>query len=1794
LITKSRSSLLLIATLVISLTFPSVSNPFLAGIGESEFGYPTVYGVEVVGQKIRGDVWESEYLGNGETEVKYGLDRYVKSSSGEYVNSEVIKTDAYTIVNSKNPYKIDNNTCELLYLGSNNSVIGKTSYDFEYSDNGVSYKKLDKLSKIPKSIINGIIAEEIETCDIQITKDVESDIVIIKKTKGDYEIEVPVKTFYKKDNSETFPSIKYTGSDLVKYLQVIESVTIESLDSKVIFDGADTNVSSVNATKSFNKSGNQIQSKKIQIDTLGDSLVIDIPKSDEHLLSHAKVLKVDGKTVIEKRFSDHKPYAPNQKFAYDPIFSSNNPDLDGYLDDNDNDNICDPYATGFDQYNGLTVLQLGTKGTAQSTDCARTYMEFDISAGVPVGAVVTDSDLTLDNLTVNNGGKNCDIVGMTVQTSDTTTNIWASITDDTVLVDNSNLCVTVATNVNFDLTATGDTYITNQVTSGWVSFGFKQDDETLTANNLTNNFNAVEGTGTPDPTLTLTYIIPIVPLAPTNDGVTDGVNLTYDWTFGTNFDNATQPAITSTDVYVGDTAYLNTSLKNQNATQELDVGAIETDVNFEGIFHFDNALELTPDYSDDFTTCTTNLCDGAYTSSDSSAPDYVEIDITNDEIDFQFARDTSPRTMYHDLGSTLDTEWLLRLHDVNISSWIGGHESYFGLASTSGHANAVKDSVVFVVGDYTGALEFDVDVDDADAIARAGRAGTDLSTGTPYYVELSYSETTGAEVCIYTDSDFSVELECKTDATASATSFQYLVFQGEVLAGSTEETVGSIGKVELFDGIISVPSVPVYDYSNNDDHGLITNIVGTDEIYDRTIDTPVSTVVAYTGYVGGDAAGVQINTGHSGIGSYIACVSGDFLKTGSPTGNAYFKHLDSSETVKATSTAIDTSAVDTSYETIERCWTTPTLIEVDDYIIYEYVGGSAGNYLQSLSGSNVLEPNTLPVWKDPFEYRADRNIMWKFDSSPTGIGTSVLKPSSINSNFTNEIQFINSGMNVTSTNYPQGTDPFTIQGLITLNQTESIPLLSFDSSGSEVLCNISLTFIGCSKGGTDLFNHTLSTPLTIDVPQAITIKKSSSNEYETIINGTRSPDSSTTDATTLGTPTGNEYYIGYDTSLGNSGSWRVDELNIQSVEQSDEDDVDFGNRLNPFTLQVSTGDTSTTYEHTGLPPLTDSCFYVQAENSIGLSDPSGIECGQTTSGGASQPTGLTVTDISISQLDLDWDDAIAADNLTGFRIFVESPTGNGFTLHTNDTGTTTSSLSDLGLSTKTQYNYMIAGINGTGVGANSTAVSEYTFGVPDAITDLSTGSTSDTVTLTWSAPTVYGFPITGYFIEYESPTGNGFVTLVGDTTTTDTTYIHTGLSAFTQYNYRVTAITSFGNSAVSNESSTFTVTDAPTSFTMNDGYHTLTTQLNLEWIAPTGSVNGYKIECESPTGNGFSDVVANTTTTTLFYNHTGLTPGQEYNCKVSAHSEYGTSIAGNVFEYSPHALPEAVDDLVATATSLSAIDLEWTLPIINSHALSCWMLNYTTPLGDPQTIVTACSPTTDLEYTITGLALGDPNSFRVSAVTPHGTNATGNIINATAFSEFEIGSLSITEESNPNILPVLFSQVDTGDTSVITVRVPNTISSLSCDLAFKFAATNTTYNGLATSVYDTDYDQYSFTINNATNEVIDFDCWDAGDLSINGQHTKPQSSFALIDMADAFRDGTFGTAGEIEGLDMITFIVIIVSMVGFNKSNPAAGILISVMILGATAYFGLIELPTILFSVVSLIVMLAIVITRKN
>ena len=58
--------------------------------------------------------------------------------------------------------------------------------------------------------------------------------------------------------------------------------------------------------------------------------------------------------------------------------------------------------------------------------------------------------------------------------------------------------------------------------------------------------------------------------------------------------------------------------------------------------------------------------------------------------------------------------------------------------------------------------------------------------------------------------------------------------------------------------------------------------------------------------------------------------------------------------------------------------------------------------------------------------------------------------------------------------------------------------------------------------------------------------------------------------------------------------------------------------------------------------------------------------------------------------------------------------------------------------------------------------------------------------------------------------------------------------------------------------------------------------------------------------------------------------------------------------------------------------------------------------------------------------------------------------------------------------------------------------------------------------------------------------------------------------------------------------VIIISMIGFNRVNESVGAVFNTILIGSLAYFEVIELSTLVFGMIAVVLMLVISSTRKT
>ena len=302
----------------------------------------------------------------------------------------------------------------------------------------------------------------------------------------------------------------------------------------------------------------------------------------------------------------------------------------------------------------------------------------------------------------------------------------------------------------------------------------------------------------------------------------------------------------------------------------------------------------------------------------------------------------------------------------------------------------------------------------------------------------------------------------------------------------------------------------------------------------------------------------------------------------------------------------------------------------------------------------------------------------------------------------------------------------------------------------------------------------------------------------------------------------------------------------------------------------------------------------------------------------------------------------------------------------------------------------------------------------------------------------------------------------------------------------------------------------------------------------------------------------------------------------------------------PH--PDRVDDLTSTDIGYNTVNLDWTQPNLNTGNLTGYQVNYTTPWSSTvNTIITNDTHSSDTDAEVTGLSELTPYSFRIGVWT-ESSNMTGNVLNITTLEDFVSANFTPgffdLNATNPDVIQMYFERNDINSTALFLNVTYPTAYDLSCDFSYEFANINQTYSSLTrTSTTHSGIDsavESSFQFNNVDNEIIDVYCWDENNLSNDGQYVITQIMFPLLQQIADFRSGEFGTMGAFGAMDLITMFVIIISMIGFNRVNESVGAIFNIILLGSLAYFEVIELPTIIFGMIAVVIMVVIGTTRKK
>ena len=238
--------------------------------------------------------------------------------------------------------------------------------------------------------------------------------------------------------------------------------------------------------------------------------------------------------------------------------------------------------------------------------------------------------------------------------------------------------------------------------------------------------------------------------------------------------------------------------------------------------------------------------------------------------------------------------------------------------------------------------------------------------------------------------------------------------------------------------------------------------------------------------------------------------------------------------------------------------------------------------------------------------------------------------------------------------------------------------------------------------------------------------------------------------------------------------------------------------------------------------------------------------------------------------------------ITGYKI-ERSTDGSSYSTLVANTGTTSVSYSDTGLSSNQIYYYKVSAINAAGTAIASIAANATATTVPQAptisVSDVGIGRAynngATTVTVT---PGANG----GKVVSSYSATSSGAHTA----SSASTTITVTGLASSTQYTYTATATNANGTSLPSTASSPLTATTVPQAPTIGTATKNTSAIGQLNAVFTAGATGGKAITSYTATRSGGSQSGSSSPIVV-----TGLTPGTSYSFTVTATNANGTSAA---------------------------------------------------------------------------------------------------------------------------------------------------------------------------------------------------------------------------------------------------------------------------------------------------------------
>ncbi|QOV88077.1 fibronectin type III domain-containing protein [Humisphaera borealis] len=400
-----------------------------------------------------------------------------------------------------------------------------------------------------------------------------------------------------------------------------------------------------------------------------------------------------------------------------------------------------------------------------------------------------------------------------------------------------------------------------------------------------------------------------------------------------------------------------------------------------------------------------------------------------------------------------------------------------------------------------------------------------------------------------------------------------------------------------------------------------------------------------------------------------------------------------------------------------------------------------------------------------------------------------------------------------------------------------------------------------------------------------------------------------------------------------------------------------------WEVLATLGADSTAYSATSLPEGTTRLFAVYATRG-NLASHWSQEVEVTTKPAA--PSGLTVTQISTSQLNLSWTNhAAAADHVTIER----STNGTTWTTVANLTPST-ATYNNTGLSEGTAYYFRVKA-----VGVHSSAYSNVGNGTtnPLAPSNLAATAVSPTrIDLSWTDNTTGE---TSYLVQRASG-GGAFVT-VATLDANVTTYADTGRTEGVSYSYRVKAVIgSEAQSSFSAEVSSEALPSTPTNLVAElaaAGRH-----VALTWTDNATGETSYEVQ-RLAFGSETWTTLATLASNAASYTDTSAAEATTYTYRIRAINSAGASAFSDT--YVATTVPADPTGLIVSTPANDTINLSWT---DNSAGETGFVVERSTDGVNFTTLTTTAASVTTYENA--DLASATQYTYRVKAINGAGSS----------------------------------------------------------------------------------------------------------------------------------------------------------------------------------------------------------------